>query len=244
MDWIKQLFDSFDKLTDILNVGRLIFYTAAGFLVFYPIVMILRILSLSESQFTTFLGNFKDTASTDIPMILCGSLVVGFLIAPTGFVLFLRPLGIKLNREIQELDLAKLNISYRYPQMKNLECEDYHAWLMAEYFRFAEIVTFIPLGFLCGLPLLFVYTVIYLFRYSVACPFAGCGEGCAFLLILSIIIGISWFHVWPKFWLPKVVEETYRAYFESKKFLIAGVEDFKDWPKAKGEPGSPKKPSQ
>ena len=35
-DFVKSLIDGLDKITDILNVGRLIFYTSAGFCATLP----------------------------------------------------------------------------------------------------------------------------------------------------------------------------------------------------------------
>jgi hypothetical protein len=44
-DFFKSAVDSADKITDILNVGRLIFYTAAGFSAILPAAMSLRLLA-------------------------------------------------------------------------------------------------------------------------------------------------------------------------------------------------------
>src|SRR3954453_2651292 len=46
----KSLFDSLDKATDILNIGRLIFYTAAGFCGVLPVSMCLWMLAQDQLE--------------------------------------------------------------------------------------------------------------------------------------------------------------------------------------------------
>jgi hypothetical protein len=49
-DFFKSATDSLEKLTDILNAGRLIFYTASGFCAILPVAMGLRLLACERPQ--------------------------------------------------------------------------------------------------------------------------------------------------------------------------------------------------
>lgn len=224
--WIKQFFESLNKITDILNPGRLLFYTSAGFLVFYPILMIYRLLVCNNLELTHFLSDIKRLAPTDSWEILGGSLIMGFLIAALGFTTVLKPLSKQMSAQYNDDKDEKNSFPFRYPHMKNNIEEDYQAWLIAEFYRYVEIVTYIPLGFLLGLTFLFVYTVIYLLLHAVSKPFVEAADGYVFLLVLSAVLGISWFGAWEQFWKPRVIEETLRTYTRAKKHLIRGIEDF------------------
>lgn len=225
-------FQSLGKATDILNFGRLIFYPVAGFFIFYPAFMIFKLLALRDSQLTTFLENLKDTVPTDFLIIFVGSLIVGFLIAGYGYVMVIEPLSENVKTEIYELGLEKNSFAYRYPFLRNSDSEDYQKWLIAEFYRFVEIVTFVPLGALIGLTLFFVYTVLYLLRHAIDKPFYSAGEGYAFLFILAVVLGIGRFYIWEDFWKPKVIHPTLRSYIKAKVFLIHGVEEYKKKVKA------------
>lgn len=227
--WIKQFFESLTKVTDILNPGRLLFYTSAGFLVFYPILMIYRLLVFSNLELTHFLSDIKKLAPTDPWEIFGGSLIIGFLIAALGFTTVLKPLSKQMSAQNDDDKDEKDSFPFRYPHMKNNDSgEDYQAWLIAEFYRYVEIVTYIPLGFLIGLAFLFVYTVIYLFLHAVSRPFVEAVDGYVFLLVLSAVLGILWFGVWEQFWKPRVIEETLKTYTRAKKHLIRGIEDFQE----------------
>jgi hypothetical protein len=239
--WMQQFFDSISKLTDILNVGRLIFYTSAGFFVFYPTVMIFQLLGKEKDKLTTFFTDLRHTAPTDIGLIFTGSLVVGFLIAAAGFALVIQPLSEQERKENQNLSVEKHSFPYCYPHLKNKEDVDYQDWLISEFYRYVEIVTYIPIGFLLGLVLFFAYSVIYLLFYAVAFPFAGAGGGFAFLLILAVLLGILWFYVWEEFWKPKIIVPTLRAYSRAKQLLIYGTEDFREQCKGRAQIKKPEK---
>lgn len=179
--FFKDFFDALGKVTDILNVGRLIFYPVAGFFVLYPTVMIFRLLTLQRSEIKTFFENLKDTAPTDVWLILRGSLIVGFLVSAIGFATVIQPLSAKLKTEIDELSLNKQSLPYRSSYLKKEDKGDYLSWLIAEFYRYVKIVIYIGLGMLLGLGCLFIYTALYVFCYAVAKPFHPSSQGYAFL---------------------------------------------------------------
>src|ERR1700692_116635 len=83
----KAFSDGLDKLTDILNVGRLIFYTAAGFCVSLPLAMSLRMLAHDPLQ--PYWGQLLSdmSACAQYPAVWLVALVLGFLIATVAFAL-------------------------------------------------------------------------------------------------------------------------------------------------------------
>ena len=217
----KQFFDSLDKFLDILNVGRLIFYFSAGFLTFYPTLMIIKLLTLDKNELVSFLA-LKAVHDYEPWIVIFGSLVVGFLIATASYTTVIHKLLPPLHNEIKVESPNQYSFSYRYPWLAQKE-EEYQKWLIAEFFRFVEIATFVPLGFLLGLSLLFVYSLIYLLRYAVSYPFSDPAGEYAFILVLAVILGLMWFYLWPQWWKPKVVVPIMRIYLRAKMNLIEGL---------------------
>jgi hypothetical protein len=247
--FVKALFDSLDKITDILNIGRLIFYTSAGFLLLLPMAMCLRMAAHDPlaPYWQQFLADVK--ACGQHPAVWFAGLVMGFVIATVANEVVMNRFTPAPQRESEDDTFA-----YWYPQLysggvrpkegtaKDYAAKDYAAWLISEYYRYVEIVVFIPYAILLSLPVYSVYSLVYLIRTS------GSPEG--FVLHAShyafALWTLGWVFaavvVWPEFWLPRVAEPTYHewevAFSESTHGLDAFMKE-----KATDPAQQPPKPS-
>src|SRR5579871_5791225 len=87
-DAIKALIDGLDKITDILNIGRLLFYTAAGFFAVLPAAMCLVLLSHDALQpyWTQFFSDLKGAAEHWQVLLL--ALICGFIVSVLANAVF------------------------------------------------------------------------------------------------------------------------------------------------------------
>lgn len=234
-NFVKTFFDSLDKFLDILNVGRLIFYTAAGFLAIYPIYMILKLLTLSYEEAGNFFKSFaavSQSLTSDNPFILLfASIIAGFLIANVGYTVVIEPLADRIKNKFINFTPSKDGFSSNYRLLRNNHTnkEDYTAWLISEFFRYVEIGVYVPMGFIIGLIFLVGYTVVYPFYMGIEqLPMTDIRNVVGFLLFLSTLIALLLFYVWPTFWRPLVVERTLRTYLAAKISLIRELRDFEE----------------
>jgi hypothetical protein len=233
---IKALFDSLDKLTDILNVGRLVFYTAAGFCGVLPLAMNLRLLARDKPQpyWRQFLSDM--VACTKHPGVWLAALVFGFLIASVVF-------SVVKPKSVSQQKIEVDSYEYQYPRLfsggmpDKSASKDYAAWLVSEYYRYFEIVTHIPWGILLSLPVYSLYSLVYLIR--AADQFAGFFFTAAHLAFALWTLGavVGWDFVWPKSWLPKVAQPIYEEWDLARRSAIAGLNDFTSKP----QPSTPGK---
>ena len=153
----ESLTDSLDKITDILNVGRLIFYTAAGFCAILPAAMSMRLLAHDPDPvyWGQFLADLVCCARHR--EVWAASLIFGFVIANLANMIvisrFTQPPPSK------HPESEKDSYSYAFPRLysggvppKDGSGKDYAAWLISEYYRFVEIAVFIPFSILLSLP--------------------------------------------------------------------------------------------
>ena len=224
---MKDFFDQIKSVTDILNVGRLIFYPFAGALVVVPLYLILR-LALVDPAPTLSAQLLIDArhvtmTSWSVTWILIGSsMIIGFLIATIGFSM-LSDLASRMPAEVlTPLSPESTSFTYNYPLLRQNEAEDYATWLISEYYRYIEIATYIPLGGIIGLGLVGVYVLVFLLK-DFAGPRAGFTEAhAAFLFIFVVWMVVAlWF--WPEVWLKRVVAPIVQTYVDSKRKIIAGV---------------------
>lgn len=227
--WVKQLFSSTDKALDILNVGRMIFYTFSGLMAIYPATMIIMLLgNLEQAAKQSLFASMKNSIGLfDSWLLFFVSLVAGFVIAQFVFTVILTPIMESARRSLKDMPINKKSINYQYPSLRGEGDEDYHAWLIKEYFRYIEIGTILPLGFIVGLGLLDLYAVIYLLAGGRALSMYNIQSGIMFLLVMTMIIAVLVYYIWPYFWKPKVVKRTVEVYYRAKYHLLAGVEYFR-----------------
>ncbi len=104
--------------------------------------------------------------------------------------------------------------------------KDYAAWLISEYYRYFEIVLYIPSGILVALPLCTIYSLSYLFRASDPSPgfsFTLAHWALGFWALSSII---AWEIVWPQFWRPNVVQPVSNSWVYARRATISGLREF------------------
>jgi hypothetical protein len=224
--WIQQIFSGVDKLTDILNVGRLLFYTAAGSMVVIPAEAVFRAVRAGAGgRPIAELVNQIGTPFATPCVIL--STVVGFIIAGLGFAAVIDPLNDVTKRKASEAPISDRSYPFRYPQLRNHKDEDYSAWLIQEYFRFVEIVVYIPLGLLLGLGLTTAYIGIYMLTWALSGRASSFGCIHRDFLVAALLSSFYAFFVWPRLWLPRVVGPMVQAYHRAKLALIDGVDHWK-----------------
>jgi len=225
-DAVKALIDGLDKITDILNIGRLLFYSAAGFCALLPAAMCLMLLSHGDvvqpywTQFVSDLGR-----SAHHWGVWFAGLIFGFIISVLANAIFdFRPGDGAVDAQFY---------AYLYPRLfsggikpKEGEHKDFAAWLISEYYRYYEIALFVPYGLMLSLPLYTTYSLIFLVRSSYQSKgfFLG-GEYLAFPL-WAFGCALIWTRFWPDFWLPRVVQPTYSGWIWAKRNTAEGLEKF------------------
>jgi hypothetical protein len=219
----KEITDSLDRLTDILNVGRLIFYTAAGFCATLPGAMTLRLLGNDRPQpyWTQFLSDL--TAGSRRLEVWLVSLISGFFISSVSLTL------VKL-RDPGHREFDTESYDYQYPRLSSGgvhpdKGKDYAAWLVSEYYRYLEIVWYIPAGILFALPFLALYSLVYLaYAWRAGSPAFGGGHLAFALWMLAAIL--AWDVVWPRFWVPRIVQPLFEDWVHTRRSTIAGLKEF------------------
>lgn len=205
-DFVKAILDGLDKITDILNVGRLIFYTSAGFFGVLPVSMVLRLLAADTpapyywKQFAADLITCSRKGE-----VWLAALIFGFVVANIAYAAVSQGLG-RPAREPNESGLA-----FQYPRLSSgggqpKAGSDYAQWWISEFYRYTEIAVYIPYALLLSLPLYALYSLVYMIRV--------CDRGAAFVLgphdyafaLWSMASVVAWRIVWPRYWIPRVAE--------------------------------------
>jgi hypothetical protein len=232
----KEITDSLDRLTDILNVGRLIFYTAAGFCATLPCAMTLRLLGKDGPQpyWTQFLSDL--TAGSRSLEVWLVSLVSGFIISSVVSTMAETP-------EPARKELDTESYGYQYPRLSSGGVQpdkgkDYAAWLVSEYYRYLEIVWYIPAGIMLAFPVLALYSLVYLaYAWHAGSPAFGAGHlAFAFWLLAAIL---AWDVVWPRFWMPKIIQPLYEYWVQVRHSTIAGLKEFVEESATRSSPPAP-----
>ena len=221
----ESIFKAIDKFTDILNVGRMIFYPTAGFCALLPVVMSLRMLKTKAIQDSYWAQFGSDLVSCAHRWeVWLAAAIFGFIIATLANATTDLMPPPKVEEDYDD------NFSYRYPFFMNHSPEagkkaDYAAWLISEYYRYYEIALYIPYGILLSLPVYTVYSLAYLFcALDSNTPEGSAGYVALALWLLGTVF--AWTVFWPSFWLPKVVEPTYQDWVKTRRKLIKGLEKF------------------
>jgi hypothetical protein len=225
---MKEFFDQLEKITDILNVGRVVFYPVAGVLVVLPIFMIFELLKLPSSELPRYvwINPIPEKISISFGLTLfILSLAVGFLIAIAGFCVVIQRLSPEVSEEVSTTGPKEYSFAYNYPFLSNKKGADYAAWLLSEYYRYLEIAIFVPLGAVIGLALLEAYLIIFVAKDFLNPSSAGFTQAQAMLiLILGLLLWITQ-HGWEKVWERRVIKPTLAAYQRAKQLLIEGAKD-------------------
>lgn len=225
---IKTLGESLNNFTDILNVGRLIFYTAAGLCGILPFAMGLHMLSIKSvdlNYWTQFYNDIDPLLKLWQFWVVAG--IFGFIIAVLANAVT------RLSSPPLDNDARTDYFAFQYPSLKNAGqlpanpgTDDYATWLIMEYYRYYEIALFIPYGILLSLPVYSIYSLAYLFRVLELNSPLGAAGYVAFALWTFLAL-FAWTVFWPQYWVPKVVEPTYQSWVLARRRLIKGLDDFR-----------------
>jgi hypothetical protein len=201
-------------LTDVFNLGRLVFYPLAGALIVAPLDLLLRLLLTSEVRpFQAQLLQDLRALGSNPPeqgALLLGSTVMGFLLAGTTFVSVISTAQ----------DGAEKESKYAFPRLYPLlrtENENYADWLVAEYFRFLELVVHFPVALMGMLALLDLYALSHLLL-------AAERSGASALLITAAATLALWL-TWRLWWRKAIVARVAHSYCEAKRYLADAVEE-------------------
>jgi hypothetical protein len=236
-DFVKELFGALDKITDILNLGRLIFYTAAGFPPVLALAMILRTVGAEDkSYWAQFKGDF--VACSGSKGVWLGAMIAGFMVANIVYARSMSHLRIKPAGKVQ-----KTGFVYQYPMLRTGRLKrgaseadfDFAAWLISEYYRYFEIVMYIPYGVLLSLPLLTAYSFARILLDSQhPARLDACFFGFGLWLTAS---ALGWTVWWREYWLPKVATPVYEVFELANAEIISGVRAY-----SSGVPDAPAVP--
>jgi hypothetical protein len=142
--------------------------------------------------------------------LLLGSTVMGFLLAGTTFVSVISTAQ----------DGAEKESKYAFPRLYPLlrtENENYADWLVAEYFRFLELVVHFPVALMGMLALLDLYALSHLLL-------AAERSGASALLITAAATLALWL-TWRLWWRKAIVARVAHSYCEAKRYLADAVEE-------------------
>jgi MFS family permease len=229
--WLKQLSDGIAKLSDIFNLGRLVFYTAAGALLVYPAVA--GVAALKGPLRGEALGELVTAGEKlDWQAMLLASVVAGFVIAAYGFARVLTPAAPHVKAASESRPVDRRSYPFRYPQLRNGQNQDWDAWLIQEYFRFVEIVAYVPLGLLGGLAAVAVYAGAYVIAWAAGGHGVELGAPHVAFAAVAAAFAFCAFFVWPRFWVPRVVYPVLEAYHRAKEGLIDALDEAKVAPAA------------
>lgn len=228
---VKEFFDQIKSITDILNVGRLIFYTFAGVLCVIPLFMVISLLLMdggsAPSLFTQMRDDLRNITTATETSIIWGlawtSLVAGFLLAVAGFPLALEDIGATAKQAMAKTDSDTYSFPRNYPFMRNAANEDYAGWLISEYFRYVEIAVYIPLGAIVGLVLLGVYVFIFFIGDFARPNSAGLTATHIMLLLILYLLVLIKYYIWPEIWVKKVVIPLVQTYYDGKRDIVDGL---------------------
>lgn len=222
------LITALTSFTDILNLGRLIFYTFAGALVMGPLRAIVCLLSesqheQSDSFFVVLSGHAKIDDWYTFGIL---SLVAGFVLSTIGFSTIIDGAGTKAVAAL-EPEAKTSSFAYNYPRMTKANGgeKDYASWLISEYYRFVEIAVFLPLGAMMGLVLLAVYALLFLLRDAGRPSVAGFTDAHLSLVVLSATVLGVYYHLWPEVWEKRVLLPVVGAYLRAKRDLVKRLEE-------------------
>ena len=227
-DFFKSAVDGLDKVTDILNVGRLIFYTAAGFCAILPVAMSLRLLVHDPAPvyWSQFVADLLRCAAHG--GVWAAALIFGFVIATLANSIVMSRFTSPPHYEPQ-----KDWYSYSYPRLfsggvrpKDGSGKDYAAWLISEYYRYVEIAVFIPYSILLSLPIYSFYSFIYLIRTAWQREVLVLNADHVAFAMWTLGSVVAWTVVWPDFWLPRVAEPVYQDWVRARRSAIEGLRDF------------------
>ncbi|MEY4545133.1 MAG: hypothetical protein RL685_1328 [Pseudomonadota bacterium] len=201
-------------LTDVFNLGRLVFYPLAGVLIVAPLDLLLRLLLTSEVRpFQAQLLQDLRALGNNLPeqgALLLGSTVMGFLLAGTTFVSVISRAQDKAENE------SKYAFPRLYPLLRTKD-ENYADWLVAEYFRFLELVVHFPVAMMGTLALLDLYALSHLLL-------AAERSGASALLITAAATLALWL-TWRLWWRKAIVAKVAHSYCEAKRYLADAVEE-------------------
>lgn len=234
---MQSLLASLKSVTDVFNLGRLVFYSFAGALVVIPLFMIKRLIASAgetlPSLGTKLAADFDGVMTESIYIVYLVSTVCGFLIASIGFVAVLGEIAGPVNaseiatpRPVRGANAKKaFSTPFYYPLLHNKEAttDDYYGWLIAEYYRYVEIVTFIPMGAIGGLCLLDVYVLTYLIQTGMTPGNSGISPAHATFVALVLLTAMVRYRWWPV-WLARVVAPIVRVHIVAKCDLITNLE--------------------
>jgi hypothetical protein len=224
---MKEFFDGFKSVTDIFNAGRLIFYPFAGALVVIPFYLLARIILVSPTAvlFTQLTNDLKsiDHSPLSLAIFAVAAVVVGFLIAVTGFTV-LDEQSAEISKQIAALNPDRsASFNYNYPLLRQKKDEDYATWLISEYFRYVEIATYIPIGGMVGLTLMMLYVLVFLMRHFAEAALLGVTSAHVVFILLLISVIITKWYLWPEIWVKRVIVPTLCTFLKAKGNLIEGV---------------------
>jgi hypothetical protein len=226
MDWVKALVAGADKVTDVLNLGRLVFYTAAGAAIVYPAAGAFAVLTettLAGRPLAELIAKVRAQGAG----LLGVAIVVGFGVATYGFSVVLGPRNGPIVRKVNASPIDESSYPFRYPQLRGSTGKEWDDWLIQEYYRFVEVAAYVPLGIVAGIGVAAIYSLVYALLWHAQGQLDWGDEVHRDLLVAALLWALTTFVLWRRLWLPRVVDPSIEAYHWARVGLIKGLER---WP--------------
>jgi hypothetical protein len=231
----EKLFDKLNDLSDILNVGRMVFYTGAGLLPVAVLFAFGKTVATPRSeldelvlrQFAHDLGSLADRPFLAFYL----SLLVGFVIMAGVYSIVIEPIFSRIRSTLDDgREPDKRSFHFLFPRMVNNPETDYQAWLIREEWRYVELVALLPVGLMIAVVALVGYSLVFLWlRVDLPGQAPGPDLNHFVPLILTGFFGFLYGGVWA-WWKRRIVESTARGYQSAKLDLKDGLEAFKEFP--------------
>lgn len=206
-----------DKLLDNFNFGRAVIYTATGLLCVLPIFMMVELgrpLPEGQTLWEHFIQELARPFEESPFYLFLASYIVGFLVVSAAYPFIAKEQKCLRQRLFPGLRPEDYSVHLNFSLLTTPGAREPLGWLISEYYRFVEIVVYLPLGLLAFLTLLAFYFLLNVPRFH------GDALICAMGLMLTALFMILVFRF---FWTPLVIRPILTTYMKAKQRLIEGL---------------------
>ncbi len=217
------LWQALNKLLDNFNLGRSIIYTLAGTLFLLPLWLLARIpFDPSGATLAARLSADLSVLGRNLAPALIFAYLAGMALAAAVYPMISaqqEAVVAQLPRGRESVSAVWNNLNYNF----RLLATERPAldWLISEYFRFVEVVVYLPVAALAGLLLSGLWAALLV---------PALGKVALTLCAGLLMIFLALLLMFRQLWVPKVILPTIGAYVMARNHLIMGLRHAADEP--------------